>query len=464
MGPGESRERILVAHFAIFLVLLCWCILFFFPGGMSWDSMRQLEEARAGVFSDAHPPTMAVLWRYLDMLTPGPFGMLLLHCLWLLGGLTAIFYLTGQRRPWSNIVLIAVVALWPATFFMIGIVWKDVAMASAYLLSIALFLSYEKTEERALRALLLGLCLVALFYGMSTRHNAAAAVMPLLAFYSYRLLPGPSPHRRAWLAALLGVTCGVLSFGLVQLVNNRLVNTKTNLWQVSVIYDIAGISHLERVNLFPAQLYPEVDLQMVDQFYTPRSVAILWRFSKGIKPLTDDGDLKTLKRTWVRLVLAHPRAYLEHRWAVFKELIGYTLKAPSGAVLQEHLICYRLELKCSQSPMASNAVDSFFRFSETSLLYRPFAYVIVSVVLLVALMRFGIDNRALAIALLSSGLLHMLGLFFVTGAPDYRYSHWMILCTVLALAIVVRDKAAWLWLFWPLRAASRRWRQPQTTG
>lgn len=442
MGCGDSQGRPIIAYYITFLVLLCWFLLFFFPGGMSWDSMRQLQEARAGVFSDAHPASMAMLWRYLDMLTAGPFGMLLLHCLWFLGGLTAIFYLTRPGGRWSNIALIVAVALWPPTFFILGIIWKDVAMASAYILSIALFLWHEKACGRTPRALLLALCLLILCYGVSTRHNAVAAALPLLAYYCYRLFPHPRPVRGVCRALALGVVAGVLIFGLVQFASSRAVSNRMNFWQVAAIYDVAGISYQERVNLFPAHLYPEADLQMIDRCYTPRSVAILWRFSEGgIKPLTDDEDLKILRNTWGRLIVGHPAAYLAHRWAVSRELIGLTMKAPSCAVLQEKLISYRLELKCRQSKVAGTVVDAFFEFSKTSLLYRPFAYIVLSGVLLVVLIWLRVENRALAVAILCSGLLHMVGLFFVAGAPDFRYSHWMILSTVLALAIVVRDKA-----------------------
>src|ERR1700751_233056 len=49
------------------------------PGFMSYDSVQQLLEARAGEYSDLHPPLMALMWHFADRIIPGPFGMMLLQ-------------------------------------------------------------------------------------------------------------------------------------------------------------------------------------------------------------------------------------------------------------------------------------------------------------------------------------------------------------------------------------------------
>ena len=53
--------------------------LVFWPGLMSADSVWQLEMARAGRYTDWHPPLCLILWRGADKLLPGPAGMLLLQ-------------------------------------------------------------------------------------------------------------------------------------------------------------------------------------------------------------------------------------------------------------------------------------------------------------------------------------------------------------------------------------------------
>ena len=68
-----------------------------FPGVMTWDSFGQLGEARSGVYSDGHPPVMALVWSVLDRIVPGPFGMLVLQSWSFLLG--SYFILLRAMRP-----------------------------------------------------------------------------------------------------------------------------------------------------------------------------------------------------------------------------------------------------------------------------------------------------------------------------------------------------------------------------
>ena len=45
----------------------------------SYNSVQQLLEARAGAYSDMHPPFLAFLWHCTDGIVPGPFGMLIVE-------------------------------------------------------------------------------------------------------------------------------------------------------------------------------------------------------------------------------------------------------------------------------------------------------------------------------------------------------------------------------------------------
>ena len=70
------------------LLALGWLIelVYAFPGYGSFDSQFQLGEARAGVYSDWHPPAMAVLWHYVDRVVAGPLGMLVIQTACFLAG------------------------------------------------------------------------------------------------------------------------------------------------------------------------------------------------------------------------------------------------------------------------------------------------------------------------------------------------------------------------------------------
>src|SRR5690242_1074340 len=66
-------------HIAVLLLCLagfCLTLALFHPGFMSYDSVEQLLDARTGQYGDWHPPFMALLWRQIDRVIPGAFGML----------------------------------------------------------------------------------------------------------------------------------------------------------------------------------------------------------------------------------------------------------------------------------------------------------------------------------------------------------------------------------------------------
>jgi hypothetical protein len=42
--------------------------------------------------------------------------------------------------------------------------------------------------------------------------------------------------------------------------------------------------------------------------------------------------------------------------------------------------------------------------------------------------------------LISSGLLHETGLLLAAPSPDFRYSHYMVFCSLLALLMLARPK------------------------
>jgi hypothetical protein len=74
---------------------------------------------------------------------------------------------------------------------------------------------------------------------------------------------------------------------------------------------------------------------------------------------------------------------------------------------------------------------------STTLLYRPWAYALVALLLLGHAARR--RDRLLA-ALLGSGLLYEASYFLGASAPDYRYSHWLVVCCSLSVAIVFGER------------------------
>src|SRR5437588_4867274 len=137
---------------------------------MTMDSLDQLSEARAGVYSDGHPPAMAAMWRVIDAIVSGPLGMLLIQTAAFLGGL----YLVLRRAlaPRAAAIAASLLFLFPPVLAPMAVIWKDCIMAGFFVLGTgALF-----DDRRWVKIAGLACFVVA----TAVRYNAPAATLPLI--------------------------------------------------------------------------------------------------------------------------------------------------------------------------------------------------------------------------------------------------------------------------------------------
>jgi len=157
-------RTVLIGAFTLF-------VIYGFPGYMSSDSVLQLTEARSGHFTDGNPPLMAAEWWLLDRIISGPLLMLLLQGALLLGGLYVLFrhLTTDKAAAW----IAGTIFVFPPVLVTMAVIWKDSQMA-AYLVAGTAALIQPRLRTRIIGiALLIAAC--------SLRHNAVAAVIPLIA-------------------------------------------------------------------------------------------------------------------------------------------------------------------------------------------------------------------------------------------------------------------------------------------
>ncbi|MBC7978790.1 MAG: hypothetical protein H7138_27715, partial [Myxococcales bacterium] len=113
-----------------FAILACaWLamVLYANPGYLSYDSVHVLAEARVGHYLDL----AALIWRVVDHVVPGPFGMLLLQVTGVLCG--AYRVLRSCLSPRRAAVCAGLVLWWPAISGTLGVIWTE-SHAAAWLL------------------------------------------------------------------------------------------------------------------------------------------------------------------------------------------------------------------------------------------------------------------------------------------------------------------------------------------
>src|SRR5476651_1634986 len=112
-------------------------LLVFYPGVWTYDARFVYQDIAKGFRGDWQSPVMVVLWSLIDPIAPGAGSMFLLAVTlyWLGFGLLA--FKLAHRSIWIAAALV-LLALAPPAFVFIGILWRDVLFASAWLLAAAL--------------------------------------------------------------------------------------------------------------------------------------------------------------------------------------------------------------------------------------------------------------------------------------------------------------------------------------
>ncbi|HEY5927413.1 MAG TPA: hypothetical protein VIV11_37270 [Kofleriaceae bacterium] len=406
--------------------------LYCYPGFMSFDSFEALAQARDLMpMSDWHPPILALTWRPLDAVLPGPWLVVMLQSGLLLGGIYAV--LARTLRPLGAALVTLAIGLWPPVLTLMAVVWKDSLMAGVLVASYAALTS---THPRARIAALAGLLYAALL-----RHNAIVAIAPLL------ILLSPWPARRGrWTQRAIGLALAFAVLLSAQLINRMLIETRTYPFVHSIpTYDIAGTLRYaaplsdEQI----AELLPGVPL--VVQTGIQARAKSAWVPEGWFSVAIGEGRLMDRPATaaqrdavlsaWLRLIREHPGPYLRARLRVFRELIGLPLRERPrwhiyNAIAEDHALLAGYGIDFERPPWQLRWSFWFADVSRSALIFRAWPYLLVAIALAITLRR----NRG-AIAIVASGLCYETALFVIAPSADFRYSTWLVISTLIGFAL-----------------------------
>lgn len=429
-------------------------MLYAYPGYLSYDSVVQLIQARSGVLGDAHPPLMSALWSVTDSIIAGPLPMLVIQVTCFLAGVYLVLKRTMSPRAAA---LCAMLILWfPPIAAVLAVIWKDSQMVAFLVLGAALL----RSPRRGI--MVIGLVLLSAATAM--RYNALAITLPLVL-----LLFGWNPAHRWWLR--YSIAAGVwVAITLSATMVTRVLTSEgehTHAWHESLaLLDVVGTLRYApdlpdaalRENLAGTPLIETTDVQLrarssfrpedlperkVQTFGTGDYTPALWitTFHVFKAPVTA-AQRAAISRAWKAIVLAHPLAYLEYRWHILRERIHLGDSAlPSGAyvwftdILDVSGSARKIEHTARPSKIQA-ALQPAMLWVGTSWLFRPYVYLVLSLVLVVLCLR----QREL-FALVLSGIANEAALFILAPTIDYRYSIWLVISTVLVVVSLIANRA-----------------------
>jgi hypothetical protein len=410
-------------------------LLAFYPGAMSFDSAAQWAQVRGAPTDNVHGVGMVWLWWITDRVLPGPAGMFLLQTALFWSGL-ALIANSLRANTIVAIVSMLLAACLPVPFVLISHLWSDTLLMAVLTFIVGALTRAREQNGMAWLRVVWGL----LFFALTLRHNALAAVFPL-AIYAVYLSSLAQPHLRthsplriAFFAAML------MQVSVWEL--EHFVDERRTLFAATAEWDLAAISLKVGTILLPSASHgPDLTLEDLSQAFVPYSNTTLFRgtragmrqpFYKIDDPLND-----AVRDAWIGAIAAHPRAYLSHRWRVTRELLGtHREEWPKDLVYFDGEYAY-----ATNPPVAPNTTAIHERLIEgfeamrSTIALAAWPYIAIAIGALILAWRRRRADAYFAFAVVSSGLLYAAPLAVIAPAAELRYLGWTCVAAILGAAL-----------------------------
>ena len=437
----SSRRSVTVVLLVMAGIGATLTALAYWPGFMTWDAIRQYDQAVSGDFDDWHPPAMEWLWRQLLAIHAGPRPMLVMQLTLEWGGLALLAgWALRRERRWLAAAILAC-GFMPFGLALTGEVLKDCLMAGA-LIAAAAALAWAEPERRAVGWRIMGIAL--LIFAATLRFNAFLATVPL----AVALLPAAWWRGKLRLLVATGVTAAVMLAALP--LANRILGAKPSGVGLSlVIFDLGGIAHFSGKNTFPPiQDFDDSDdpAGIVSACYDPSKWdRYAWWGANpcdiGFDNVQEAFAAQHINpyRWWLGQVVAHPVAYAEHRLAHFTINTRLFSRDATERAVQIDPPPNDWGYRVTPGPLLT-AIDGAAVWSADSPLGWPIVWIALALAVLIAAP--ALPSRRLVLPLALSSFLYGMGYAAFSVASELRYHWWTMFATAVAAVIAGADVGA----------------------
>lgn len=419
--------------YVVCIILFAVNYLTYTPGFLTPDSITQYGQALSGQYESWHPVAMALWWSILNLALPGS-GLMLAFQLMLLWA--AVYRLaTTLDGKWWRIGILAFFFLAPFIQNFAGAIIKDMQMAFAWLLAMAILIkAYVKNQRiTTWQAIITALLLL---YGGWVRHNSPAGLLTLglvwgwLVFIRQRVVV-----RIATGIALVGAT----------MMGGSLLNKTTGAQvlhpeQVLYLHDLVSFEVLGNVRVYPEIMYrnPGFDTAYIRGHSHPATSDHLWWNPDGkvlihaTKEVVDEMGV-----AWKHAIKTYPGIYLHNRYITFLYFL-HIRKSPYE--LQVSFPWVAPNDYCIVQPPRNflrEAFDVSLNAIKSSFIFLPWFWLLLNFVLCALVFRMREKTlRFIFACLMCSTLFYVLPQFFLASTDkDLRYIYWQ--CIGVCLAVIV---------------------------
>jgi hypothetical protein len=432
-SSSEAKAPTPLEQAPIYLLGFAVCVIAFWPGFLSADSLDQYAQAKLGIYHDWHPPLMSFVWSRLLIFADGPQPMLLLHVgfMWLALWLLA----TRFAKTWRATLIFFVVGLLPWLANFEGVIWKDVSLATSWLLAIALLST--KSPGRFVTAAT-GLLL---FYGIAVRHNAIFGAPPLIfLFLRYGIGIARTNVRTMVFAIALSLGFAAANAFAIAMIGARHVNPSGQI----MIDDLHSMSVRTGTDLFPPSV--DVDSTLIGKCRGDQ-VSIVFCYQRNgwshgdtaagfghFHGFLSSDEYAALRTQWLVAVARHPTVYARSRLSSFRGL----MRGSDPPFLYWQSGTLQNSLGITEAPnVLTRALDRAVHVTATRLpiVMKPYFWTLLALLVLAMAVKTRSEGQPFVIGLLSSALLYTFAYLPITTAFDFRFAYWPVVATNVAIAI-----------------------------
>lgn len=406
--------RSIAFFIAVLLFVNCVIVSVFHPGFMSFDTLVQYEYAREWRFVDNHPPLFSFVWALLLSLGAGYAGMFLFN-LFLLNACVLLF---GYKFEFKFIALLFPLAmLFPWVFNFSGVIWKDVTMAYALMLSGILLLLFNEKKWS------FPIGIVLLFFAASLRYNSLFAIFPIL-FLAIKL-------KFKLKSTLLNLVLSLIVIAAFVSANYYIVYgllhaEHADLSGFLLADDLSVLSQSYGFSLLPTVNFSDIQKCAIKPIHYERALCFISQGYDQSGNLAIGIPLHDVFKMWLSAVSANPLDLISSKFNAFI----YFLRIPSLGPYYywaPGLIPNPYSLVPS-NPGLVDFASTVFRFVP-SLFFLPWFWVILNMSLLFCSYLSKSNNRFFYIAMLYSSLLYIASYFLEVPSADFRYAYWTVIST-----------------------------------
>jgi hypothetical protein len=420
----------------------------FWPGHMNADTLNDINEVRLGTFSNHHAPILNALWHPFYEIGVGPGWVLAGQILLFLLGTYLI--LRGPLRPFAAGGATALIAISPVVLGALGLLGRDTWFAAFLVVAFGCVTQWaSRSRGKRARIALVLFALASCWLALASRQNAASAVVVILVVLAFLALSDRrqsserlahitrTPLRLGAASVVLGgaVTLALMStvFATTTLMDLRDVNPETTVY----VYDLAGISHRERENLFPPEIMRERGLAPVERSYDPDNwLAYAVGPTASIKPVLNGRETGIMAESWRRAISDHPGAYLATRVDMFLRQIGLTRRA--SVIYHPGIDGNTFVYSIRFSGLNGTLRDYLDLFGDDNLeggpVFTVWLYLLGAILAMALMFRYRRERLAVVgLGLAVVPLLYQVGLFFLAMGVGYRLEFPAVAIALIAM-------------------------------